>query len=102
MSIDDGVHSAPGQAQIGMVALGFGDGAGAVHEIERGFEIGEQERLLDVMSFDHFPVRELGRELLQSFAFERRDAATARDTVLIGKTTHSRFTHTSLSRTWAG
>ena len=84
VGVDLNVHFPPGQAQIGMMAFRFRDGADAVHEIERGFEIGKEEALRDVMLLDDLPLRQLlgvGQQLL---ALERLHASAARDAVLIG------------------
>src|SRR5882724_5225648 len=45
--VDYGIDPSPSQAKIGMMAFGFGDGSGAVHEIEGLFEIGKHIRLVE-------------------------------------------------------
>src|SRR6266478_1068785 len=99
MSISDGVDPAPGETQVGMVALGLGHGADAVHEIQRCLEIGKQEGLLDMMPVDYLPLGKQRRQFVQSLAFERRYATAAGHATSIRQAAHPRSTHTSLSRT---
>jgi len=69
---------APGKKDVWMVRLFLGDGAGAIHEIERFFEIGKLEGFVQMMLIDHFPARQLGFECVQGVALERGNAAFAR------------------------
>ena len=78
----------------GMVAFGLGDRAHTVDEIERRFEIRKNVSLGDVVLVNHLPIRQLRRELLQFFAFERRDAASAGHAMFGREAAYSRSTHT--------
>jgi hypothetical protein len=50
------IHAAPGEMDVGVMALAFGDCADAVDEIERLQEIGELEGASDVMLVDDLPI----------------------------------------------
>jgi hypothetical protein len=56
---------APAQENVGMMALLFGDGADGLHEFQSADEIGKVKAFLDVMLFNHFPARQLPRQLLK-------------------------------------
>ena len=79
---------APAQQNIRVMALRFRYVAYFIHESERGLEIGKRKRLRNVVFVDDLPSRHLLRQVLQFFTFQRRDAATARDTGLSGKVGH--------------
>ena len=48
-------HPSPLEQDIGVMALLFGDGCDAVHEVERFLEVGEEENLVEVVVFDYGP-----------------------------------------------
>ena len=75
---------APGEQNVGMMPLLFGQSAQAIHEIERLLEIGKGERASDVVLVDHAPVGDDFVQRLEVLAFERRHAAAAGDTFLVG------------------
>lgn len=67
-----------------MMRLLFGDGAGAVYEIEGFLEIGKFEYTVQMMVGDDFPIGQLGFEGVEGFAFERGNAAFAGNAGLVG------------------
>lgn len=72
-----------------MVPFLFGERADAVDEGEGGGEVGEGLFKLEVMFVDHAPAGgELGLEILQFRAFQRRNASFAGDAFLGGETGH--------------
>src|SRR5580704_5389592 len=75
---------APGQQNVGMMTLFFGERSYAIHEIERLLEVGEGEGASDVVLVDHAPPRNNFVQRLEFLALERRHAATARDAFLVG------------------
>jgi hypothetical protein len=74
---------APGQQNVGMVALLFRDRAGAVDEVERFLKIGEAENLVQMMLGDDFPIGQFSFEGGQGVAFERGNAAAAGNAGLV-------------------
>jgi hypothetical protein len=75
---DRHAHFAPRQVNVGMVPLGFRNGADAVRKRQRLREIGKRELLLEVMLIDDAPVAaELFRQRRQLLPFQRRHAAAA-------------------------
>ena len=68
---------APGKKDIGMMAFLFRDGADAVHESERGLEIGEGKRAVDVVVVHHSPLRHLLGQGNKLKALQGRDSAAA-------------------------
>ena len=74
-----------------MVALLFGQFAYAVHKGEGGTEVGKFVVADEVVGIDDLPVvswRQHAEKLVEVGAFKRRDAASAGDTVAIGKGRH--------------
>jgi hypothetical protein len=67
-----------------MMRLFLRDRAGAIHEIERCFEIGKLERLMQMMLVDHFPIGQLGFERVEGVALKRGNTAFARYARLFG------------------
>ncbi len=82
---------APGQQNVGVVALLLRDCAGTVHKGERFLKIGEFKRLVQMMLSDYLPIGQLIFERVQRSAFERENAAAAGNARLVGKR-HRRFT----------
>jgi hypothetical protein len=77
----------PGEQNVGMVPLLFGDLAHFVNEGERLLEVWKRERTGDVVLVDYLPVsplRHLLMDLFKFFSLERRHAPTAGNTGLGG------------------
>jgi hypothetical protein len=66
-----------------MVALFFGHRTGAVDKGKRRFEIGKTIDLVKVMLVHNVPARNVALERIELSAFQRRNAAPARNTSLI-------------------
>src|SRR5262249_18539441 len=68
------LRSPPGEEDVRMVALLFGDGANAVHEVQGLHEVLEPVLLLEVVVVDHAPTLELREQRLDLLWSERRNA----------------------------
>src|SRR5690606_18274237 len=88
--------ASPRDVQIRMMALGLGDLADAVRERERIPEVLELVRTLQVTSGVQSPAVELREQLFDAARLERRDAASARNAIVISET------HQLVSRLSAG
>jgi len=76
---------APGQQDIGMVALLLGHGSYAVHEGEGLLEIGKGEGAREVVLVDDLPVGELVAEVVEFRAFQGWDSTAAGDAGFAGE-----------------
>jgi hypothetical protein len=54
------LYPAPGEQEVRVMPLLFGNGPRAVNEIESGFEIREFENAMQVVFVHHFPAGQLG------------------------------------------
>ena len=79
MCPDGDLGFTPGEQDVGMMALLFGDGSGFVDEVEGGLEVGKGEDAGDVVLVDDVPVGELMAEAVELLAMERGYATTAGD-----------------------
>ena len=76
---------APGQQNVGMMALFFGERADAIDEFQRTGEVGEAELAVNVMFVGDRPVGNALVESLEFFSFEWGDATTAGDAFFVGE-----------------
>ena len=82
--VDRNLGFAPGEKNIRMVALLFGDCAGTVHEIKRFFEVRETKCPVQMVLVHDLPIGQLSFEFVQGVSFKRGNAAFARNAGLIG------------------
>ena len=78
---------APGEQNVGMVSLLFGDLADFINERQRLLEVWKRERSGNVVLVDYLPVsplRHLLKDLFEFFSLERRYAPAAGNTGLGG------------------
>ena len=84
MSEEGEAYFAPGEEDVGVVALLFGELADLVGEGERFTEVFEGELLMQVMLVHHGPAGpQLAGESCEFAAFQGRDSAFARNTVFL-------------------
>ena len=69
----------PGEDNVRVMALFFGDRAYFVHEFERGLEIGEGERASNVVLVDDMPIGQLMAEVVELLAVQGWNASLAGD-----------------------
>jgi hypothetical protein len=78
-------YLAPGEEDIGVMALLLGDGAYLISEFQSRFEVGERERPSDVMFAHGFPAACMLDQPIEFTSLYGRDAAFAGNALLGGK-----------------
>ncbi len=86
---DGNFDFSPGEEDVRMMTLLLGELADAVHKGEGAAKVGELEGFRDVVLFDDAPAVHLLLQSGERLAFERRDAASARDAGLGCESGHS-------------
>ncbi|SIT56894.1 conserved hypothetical protein [Mesorhizobium prunaredense] len=89
-------HITPAEADVGVMALGFGELTDLLNKGERVPEIAASKAPLDAVGIvTQLPIRSLSLEALGFITRERRDAAATRRTCFLGKSVG----HVLVSRT---
>jgi hypothetical protein len=88
MRPDGDLGFSPGQQDIGMVSLLFGDGSHPVHERKGLLKIRELEYAMDVVLVDDLPVGKPVAKGMEWGAFEGRHIAFAGNAGLAGQVSH--------------
>ena len=88
MRPDRDLHLAPAQQNVRMMSLFLGQFSHSIDKCQRGSEIWKLVSAAEMVLVHHLPLGRLRLHLLQLLALQRRNAAAARNAMLIRQAAH--------------